>query len=1034
MTISAPSEETTRQRPHPRTIGWLGTSAMAMGGSNQSLFIITALFAGQGAISGQGSAAVPLLILGLLLSWIAAPAWVELIMMFPNRVGGIAATCVEAFKPYSPVLANLTGVCYWWGWIPTCGLTAIFSAAALSSWCNIHLPGPLEPYTVSVLASCLVLTFTFVNLAGVKWAARLAIVIATFSALLAVLSAVIPVFSGQVDWKQATSFELTLPFPGWFGALTSAMAGLYLIGFAAPAFEAATCHVGETKNYEKNVPRAVFASGLMAAIYFLVLPVIWLGTLGPHALGLEPLMDQLGPTYAPLFGGAAKGLAVWFMMFNMFHGTLQPLAGAARTLSQLADDGLLPEFFSLRDRKDAPWFTTLLTAGFAIWFLWIGDPIWLVASANFTYLISICLPNVAVWLLRKDQPELRRPYRAPRGFIMLGLFAASVWGLSAMLGFQQFGLPTVLIGLVFAYSGSALYAWRKFSDRRKAGLPGIARTLHIKLTGAMLLVLVLDGAGYYLAVQNVGAAETAKLAVLEDIFVAVAMLTITVGLVLPGMIAHSAVEVSKAANRLVTTTISDFRRAMQALGRGDLDAAHARMDIHPVPINSRDEVGEMAASFNVLQKEIAEAASGLGGAREGLLAARRQLTEANQKLEQRVNELAAALLERDRVEMQLRQAKEVAEAADRAKGEFLAVMSHEIRTPMNGVLGFAEILSETKLDANQRECLDIIRGSGESLLVIINDILDFSKLEASGIRLESRPFELRRCVTEATALCSPAPGKPVRLSAEIASDVPEWVRGDELRVRQILLNLVGNAVKFTAEGTVTLRIRKADEKGGLQFEVTDTGIGIPADKIQQLFRPFGQIDTSSTRKYGGTGLGLAICRSLVTMMGGEINVSSNEGTGSTFSFTIPLPAAEAFDGEADAQAAAGAQAHKLRILLVEDIAVNQALTMRMLKEIGHTADIASNGTECVKMVKDKPYDFIFMDLHMPEMDGYEATREIRRLERSGGRQPVYICALTANILPRDKEACFSVGMNDVLAKPFQMRELQAAVEKGIAAA
>jgi len=1004
-----------------------------MGGSNQSLFIITALFVGQGAIAGQGSAAVILLIVGLLLSWMAAPAWVELIMMFPNRVGGIAATCVEAFKPYSPVLANLTGVCYWWGWIPTCGLTAIFSAAALSSWCHISLPGALEPYTVSVLATGLVLTFTLVNLAGVKWAARLATVIATFSAVLALLSAVIPVFYGKVDWKQATTFELTLPFPGWFGAVTSAMAGLYLIGFAAPAFEAATCHVGETKDYEKNVPRAVFASGLMAALYFIVLPIVWLGTLGPGALGLEPLMNQLGPTFAPLFGGAAKGLAVWFMMFNMFHGTLQPLAGAARTLSQLADDGLLPELFSLRDKKDAPWFATLLTAGFAIWFLWIGDPIWLVASANFTYLISIGLPNVAVWLLRRDQPELRRPYRAPRGLVTLGLAAACVWGLSAMLGFQQFGLPTVLIGLVFAYSGSVLYAWRKFSDRRKAGLPGIARTLHIKLTGAMLIVLILDGAGYYLAVQNVGSAETAKLAVLEDIFVAVAMLTITVGLVLPGMIAHSAVEVSKSAARLVSGTVADFTRAMQALGRGDLDAAHARVDIRPVPVNSRDEVGEMAESFNVLQKEIAEAAGGLSGAREGLLAARRQLTETNQKLEQRVNELAAALLERDRVEIQLREAKEVAEAADRAKGEFLAVMSHEIRTPMNGVLGFAEILNETKLDANQRECLDVIRSSGESLLVIINDILDFSKLEASGIRLENKPFELRRCISEAAVLCSPPPGKPVQLKTVVSPDLPEWVDGDESRIRQILLNLVGNAVKFTAEGAVTLEVRKPDRKQGIQFDISDTGIGIPSDKISQLFRPFGQIDTSSTRKYGGTGLGLAISRSLVTIMGGEISVQSREGKGSTFSFTVPLRSTDPPGVSFARDMESGAKPDRPRILIVEDIPVNQALTLRMLAEIGQSADVAADGTQCLEMLIAKPYDLIFMDLHMPGMDGYEAAREIRRRERTAGAHPIHICALTANILPRDREACLAVGMNDILAKPFQIRELKEAVERGRAA-
>jgi two-component system, sensor histidine kinase len=299
-----------------------------MGGSNQSLFLLTALFAGQGAITGQGSAAVPLLIVGLILAWAAAPAWTELILMYPKRVGGIAATCSEAFRPYNPVLANLTGVCYWWGWIPTCGLTAIFSASAIHEW---YLPG----IPVTALACGLVLFFTVVNLCGVHWAGRLAVPIATASALLAFVSALAPLVTGQVDWQRASTFHLTVPFQGWFGELTSLMAGLYLIGFAAPAFEAAACHVGETKDPNKNVPRAMFASGLMASVYFIVLPVVWLGTLGSEQLSKD-LMLVLGPTFAPVFGSFAKAAAIWFMMFNMFHG---PAAAGGRLANHLAIGG-----------------------------------------------------------------------------------------------------------------------------------------------------------------------------------------------------------------------------------------------------------------------------------------------------------------------------------------------------------------------------------------------------------------------------------------------------------------------------------------------------------------------------------------------------------------------------------------------------------------------------------------------------------------------------------------------------------------------
>jgi diguanylate cyclase (GGDEF)-like protein len=620
---------------HPRSIGWIGTTALAMGGSNQSLFLIGAL------VAAQGSGAIPLLVAGLLMSWAAAPGWIELVLMWPKRVGGIAATCAEAFRPYSPVLANLTGVCYWWGWIPTCGLTAMLSASALKEW---YLPGAPVP----LLATGIVLVFCAVNLSGVRAAARLAVPIACASALLALLSAVVPVLSGSVDWERATSFHVDAPFPGLFGTLTSAMAGLYLIGFAAPAFEAATCHVGETVDPERNVPRAVYAAAGMASLYFLVIPVVWLGALGAGPLKGE-LMTSLGPTFAPLLAGGAKAAAIWFMVLNMFHGTLQPLAGAARTLSQLADDALLPRTFGLRSRRDVPWVATLLTAGAAIAFLLLGDPVWLIAAANFCYLISIGLPSVAVWLLRRNEPDRPRPYRAPRGTIVLGALAAGGWLVATVLGLEQFGLPTVLASLALAYSGSALYAWRRRDDQRREGRPHVARSLHLKLTGAMLAVMALDGAGYLLAVSHVTAGQPELVTVLSDIFVAVAIVTVAVGLVLPGMIAHAAEQVAGAAGHLARGTVADLTRAMRALALGDLEGAQARVDAVPVRVRTRDEMRLMADSYDLLQTEVGAAARALDDAREGLRATERKL-ERNAAQQAAVARLGIQALEGARLE------------------------------------------------------------------------------------------------------------------------------------------------------------------------------------------------------------------------------------------------------------------------------------------------------------------------------------------------------------------------------------------------
>lgn len=609
-----------RQYRHPRSIAWIGASALAMGGSNLSLI----LFAGAGGlIATKGSAAVPLLIIGLLLAWAAAPGWIELVLMWPNRVGGISASCAEAFRPYSPVLANLTGTCYWWGWIPVCGLTALLAASAIHQWYLPKLP-------ISLLAVGIIVAFTSVNLAGLKWAVRLALPMATLSALLAFLSAVIPVLTGQVDWRVATDFTLITPFGGAFGKITSFMAGLYLVGFAAPAFEAAACHVGEMVDPEINVPKAIFASGAMASLYVIVLPIVWLGVFGTWPL-VHDLQNILGPTLAPFLGPAARSAAVWFITLNMFHGTLQPLCGASRTLAQLAEDGLLPRTLAIRNQFDCPHIATLVTAGMAILFLYTGVPTWVIAAANLTYLIGIALPNVAVWLLRRDAPDMNRPYRASDNMIVLGLAAAVIWGIATILGFQQFGLPTVLTGLALAYSGSAMYMVRVWADRRESGERAPAFSLHAKLTGAMLIVLSLDGGGYLLAISNVPSSHIELITALEDIFVAVALLTITVGLILPGMIAQAAHEITFAAQRLARGTLADFSKAMVALGKGDLDFAYAKVNIVPVKVHSTDEMSVMADSFNSMQEEIANAVTGLSDAREAIRDMRAELTSSNKR-------------------------------------------------------------------------------------------------------------------------------------------------------------------------------------------------------------------------------------------------------------------------------------------------------------------------------------------------------------------------------------------------------------------
>ncbi len=389
----------------------------------------------------------------------------------------------------------------------------------------------------------------------------------------------------------------------------------------------------------------------------------------------------------------------------------------------------------------------------------------------------------------------------------------------------------------------------------------------------------------------------------------------------------------------------------------------------------------------------------------------------------------AVIVDLEETRRALDQARQVAEASTRAKAEFLATMSHEIRTPMNAVIGMTTLLRASPLTAEQRETVDTIQTSGEHLLTVINDVLDFSKIESGRVELESVPFRVADCVKSAVNLvASQASAKNLALRTDLSPDIPDWVAGDATRLRQILVNLLANAAKFTAAGEIRVRVHfrsLAAGRGELTFEVIDTGIGMTPEQISRMFQPYSQADTSTTRLFGGTGLGLAISRKLAELHGGRMWVESEVGRGSSFIFTAAVgpavpPAAQpsALDGEFDPDFA---RRHPWRILIAEDNVVNQKVIVRTLRKLGYAPEVVGDGRAALAALRHGDFNLVLMDVEMPELDGLAATR-VLRAEFPAALQPVVV-AMTAHGLADHQDAFRAAGMDAYLGKPLRVSEL-----------
>lgn len=414
---------------------------------------------------------------------------------------------------------------------------------------------------------------------------------------------------------------------------------------------------------------------------------------------------------------------------------------------------------------------------------------------------------------------------------------------------------------------------------------------------------------------------------------------------------------------------------------------------------------------------------------EALLEAKSlDLYTANQALQKLADQLEARVAQRTE---QLEAALDASQAATRAKSSFLAIMGHEIRTPLNGILGIAQLLEHSPLNEDQASMLATLSRCGDSLLTLINEILDYSKLEASQMTLESTPVNLPELLHDIVKLYHPlASQKQLSLTLEINSNVEQWIKSDPLRLRQILQNLLGNAIKFTTHGYVSILAEQFQQT--LTLKISDSGIGIRQEQLTTLFKPFSQADSTITRQYGGTGLGLAIVSRIIELMGGDIQLTSEYGSGSVFLIHLPLQSSESTTPLHASKAAATQLPADLHVLIAEDNAVNQFVAQRCIEQAGARATVVDNGEAALQILKIIRFPVVLMDLSMPVLDGLSACRAIRAQPECYG-QP-WIIALTANSLIDDRSACLEAGMDDFIAKPFNFEQIQAAISRAITSA
>lgn len=618
--------------PHPRAIGWISIVALGLGGANLSLYTFQAL------LGTVGSIGILLFILGIILVWLSLPAYKEVVLMYPNMVGGLSPPCSYVLKDKTPIFACLLSVGYAMSVLPGISFSAIYFAGALKE---------IMPFDISMgmLATLSILVVAGLNLVGIRAVAYVAIPFAAISIVLAVISCSLPLMpGGGFDFDRVLNYEVITTDHSLFGSFSSIMAGLYLIAYAAPAIDQGLCYVGEVKDPLKNISKMLKAIVAVTAIYYIAIPIIWYGTIGPEALQADNLTHSLTPTFRQL-GVWAESCSRLFIISNTIVCLLTSISCGYRILGQAGEFNIMPEVFARRTSRDIQWVAlTFMVAGGLI-LTWIGSPGWLVAASNFDYIIAIVVAASFPFLIRSRWlPSHGGLYRATKLGALSSLFTAVIWLLSIIFGYQQSGLFSVGIGIAFFYLGLLFYLFIDAPSFLGKKLWSQRNSLQVKFNAIFFFLLAVDVVGYLIALNKLSDPRTVLL--VTDIFVLASLLTVIVGLVLSVQVIQPIIKISNSAKELVDQTAKRLTGTLLALKKGEIEGfSESKFAIEPIQLVQKDEIKVFAVDYNKFQSQVEESTRGFDSAQLSLNMNLEKLSVLNRNLESGIMERSALLVQ-----------------------------------------------------------------------------------------------------------------------------------------------------------------------------------------------------------------------------------------------------------------------------------------------------------------------------------------------------------------------------------------------------